>query len=63
MTNNCKLLKIFLTGQQRFDPDQPFPLLLGTRINLVNWEQDRYLNSHAVAAPLSKTKQEVTGYV
>ena len=52
-----------MTGQQRFDPDQPFPLLLGTRINLVNWEQDRYLNSHAVAAPLSKTKQEVTGYV
>ena len=32
-------------------------------INLLSWSEARYLNSHTVAAPVSKGLHEVTGYI
>ena len=47
-----------------FDPDNEFPIKNGEKINLLSWTEPRwYLNSHTVAAPISKNLLEVTGYV
>ena len=46
-----------------FDPDLVFPIKNGERINLLSWTEQRYLNSHTVAAPVSKEQLEVTGYI
>ena len=46
-----------------FDPDEVFPIKNGTKINLLSWKTQKYLNSHTVAAPVSKDLLEVTGYI
>ena len=46
-----------------FDPNFVFPIKQGDKVNLLNWKEKTYLNSHNVAAPISKKLHEVTGYV
>ena len=46
-----------------FDPAQVWPIKNGAKINLLSWTQKKYLNSHTVAAPVSKDLLEVTGYI
>ena len=46
-----------------FDPSQVFPIKNGEKINLLSWTKKKYLNSHTVAAPVSKDLLEVTGYI
>ena len=40
-----------------------FPIKNGDKIDLLSWTTKNYLNSHTVAAPMSKRLHEVTGYI
>ena len=40
-----------------------FPIKNGAKVNLLSWTHQKYLNSHTVAAPVSKDLLEVTGYI
>ena len=46
-----------------YDPKVQKTLKHGDRVSLLNWKQKKYLNTHKVAAPISKKLTEVTGYI
>ena len=61
----CNCIGIMFTQlmQTMFNPESPTLINNGDRINLLSWTEKKFLNSHLVAAPVSKTLLEVTGYI
>ena len=52
--------------QELHNPEEPVVIRNNSRVSLNSWSRGRrevQLNSHNVAAPLSRTQQEVSGYI
>ena len=59
--DNSNIINFF--SQTGYDPEDIKKIENGTRISLISWATHNNLNSHLVAAPITKTKQEVSGFV
>ena len=57
------MFRFKLILQTGYDPDDVKSIKNGTKISFVSWATHNKLNSHLVAAPITKTKQEVSGYI
>ena len=53
----------FLCEQEDFDPYELTPIKNGDLVHFLSWGPFRQLNSHNVIAPLSRSHQEVSGYI
>ena len=53
----------FLCEQEDFDPYELTPIKNGDLVHFLSWGPFRQLNSHDVVAPVSRSDQEVSGYI